>query len=343
MALVIRNINKFFGPLKALDNVSLKIENGALVCFLGPSGCGKTTLLRVISGLELPDSGSILVDDLNMSTVPARNRNFGMVFQSYSLFPNLTIAANVAYGLECRKWSRSDIVLRVDNMLSLVHLEDQAHKYPHQLSGGQQQRVALARALAPRPSVLLLDEPLSALDAKVREELREEIKTLQQRLKITTIMVTHDQEEALTMADRIMVMKDGKVMQTGTPMDIYRRPENPFVAQFIGRMNIVPADMGIETSSNGGPKGSRAKTLGIRPENIGLSDDPGSEIKLRGIIQRVSRLGNLTRVKISLSNNNGHDPITIVSEIQGPGQDMRIGAEKSLKIDPETVRVLEWE
>ncbi len=342
MALEVRNINKSFGTIKALDNVSLKIENGTLVCFLGPSGCGKTTLLRVISGLEPSDSGSIFVNDQNMSTIPARNRNFGMVFQSYSLFPNLTIAANVAYGLECRKWSRSDTALRVDNMLSLVHLEDQAHKYPHQLSGGQQQRVALARALAPRPSVLLLDEPLSALDAKVREELREEIKTLQQRLKITTIMVTHDQEEALTMADRIMVMEDGKVMQTGTPMDIYRHPENPFVAQFIGRMNIVPADMGILFSSNGGPKGARAKILGIRPENIGLPDHPGPENKLTGTVQRISRLGNLTRVKISLNNDNSHDPVTIISEIQGFGQDIHIGEERALVIDPQTVRVLEW-
>ncbi len=341
MTLEIRNINKSFGTIKALDNVSLTIENGSLVCFLGPSGCGKTTLLRVISGLEMPDSGSILVDDQNLSTVPARNRNFGMVFQSYSLFPNLTIAANVAYGLECRGWPKSDIALRVDNMLSLVHLEDQAHKYPHQLSGGQQQRVALARALAPRPAVLLLDEPLSALDAKVREELREEIKTLQQRLKITAIMVTHDQEEALTMADRIMVMKDGKVMQTGAPMDIYSQPENPFVAQFIGRMNIVPADLGIRFSSNGMPRGARAKVLGIRPENIGLTDDPGPEKGLTGTVQRISRLGNLTRVKISL-NNNGHQPVAITSEIQGFGQDIRIGEKRTLVIDPQTVRVLEW-
>ncbi|MFN2342617.1 MAG: ABC transporter ATP-binding protein [Desulfonatronovibrio sp.] len=342
MVLEIRNINKFFGPIKALDNVSLTIENGSLVCFLGPSGCGKTTLLRVISGLELPDSGSIIVNEQNMSSIPARNRNFGMVFQSYSLFPNMTIASNIAYGLESRKWTKSDIALRVDNMLNLVHLEDQAHKYPHQLSGGQQQRVALARALAPRPAVLLLDEPLSALDAKVREELREEIKTLQQRLKITTIMVTHDQEEAMTMADKIMVMKDGKVMQTGTPMDIYRRPENPFVAQFIGRMNIVPADLGLDVPSNGSPKGSRPKTLGIRPENIVLYDDPGSEIKLTGIIEQISSLGNLTRVKISLKNRNGQGPLSIVSEIQGSGPDMQIGKEKALAIDPQTIRVLEW-
>lgn len=342
MSLEIRDINKSFGRIKALDNVSLTIDNGALVCFLGPSGCGKTTLLRVISGLELPDSGVILVNGQNMSAVPARNRNFGMVFQSYSLFPNLSIAANVAYGLECRRWSKADIAQRVNNMLGLVHLEDQSHKFPHQLSGGQQQRVALARALAPKPSVLLLDEPLSALDAKVREELREEIKTLQRSLNITTIMVTHDQEEALTMADRIMVMKDGKVMQTGAPMDIYHRPENSFVAQFIGRMNIVPASTGIPFLSNDDPKGAGANILGIRPENIQMSDDPGSNGELTGVVERISRLGNLTRFKISLQNQNGSGPVTVVSEVQGSNHDLQVGVQKVLKINPETVRVLEW-
>jgi iron(III) transport system ATP-binding protein len=343
MALEIHNISKSFSRIKALDNVSLTIENGSLVCFLGPSGCGKTTLLRVISGLEPSDSGSIFLDNHNLSSVPARNRNFGMVFQSYSLFPNMSIAANVAYGLECRKWLKSDIQLRVKNMLSLVHLEDQAKKYPHQLSGGQQQRVALARALAPRPSILLLDEPLSALDARVREELREEIKSLQQRLKITTVMVTHDQEEALTMADRIMVMRDGKVMQVGTPMDIYRKPENPFVAQFIGRMNIIPANSGIPFSRNGNPEWANAKTLGIRPEDVSLSGDTAADPHLTGIVERISRLGNLTRVSLKINSNNGHDLIRIVSEIQGPGQDLEIGKTSAIEISPQAVRVLEWE
>ncbi len=341
MPLDIRNVGKSFGRIKALDDVSLSIGTGELICFLGPSGCGKTTLLRVIAGLERPDSGTVLLDNQDLSTVPARKRNFGMVFQSYTLFPNMTIWANIAYGLECRKWSKKDTALQVNKMLSLVHLEDQAHKYPHQLSGGQQQRVALARALAPGPSVLLLDEPLSALDAKVREELREEIKTLQQRLEITTIMVTHDQEEALTMADRIMVMKDGRVMQTGTPMEIYQLPENPFVAQFIGRMNIVPADIGIPFSSNGGFKGPTPKTLGIRPENIHLLDPPEAEETLIGVVDRILRLGNVTRVKITLKKRSGHDPITLVSEVQGSGRDLHIGEELSLVIDPETVRVLE--
>lgn len=341
MTLEIHDINKSFGRIKALDNVSMSMEKGSLVCFLGPSGCGKTTLLRIISGLELPDSGSIKLDGFNMSTVPARNRNFGMVFQSYSLFPNMTIAANVAYGLECRKWNKSDMALRVQKMLNMVHLEDQAKKFPHQLSGGQQQRVALARALAPRPSVLLLDEPLSALDARVREELRDEIRSLQQRLKITTIMVTHDQEEALTMADQIMVMKDGKLMQMGSPMDLYLKPANPFVAQFIGRMNIVPADMGIEYSSNGYSPGQSPKILGFRPEAVRLSDHNRERHALKGKVERISRLGHLTRVTLNVTNNGG-PPIKVTSEIQGPGQTLETGSVRYINISPDTVRVLEW-
>ncbi|HEY3459552.1 MAG TPA: ATP-binding cassette domain-containing protein, partial [Casimicrobiaceae bacterium] len=228
MYLTLRGIRKSFDGLVALDDVSLDVDAGEFVCFLGPSGCGKTTLLRIIAGLEAADTADIRIAERNLADIPARERNFGIVFQSYSLFPNMTVARNIAYGLECRKWARGDVRRRVDEMLALVNLADHAGKLPHQLSGGQQQRVAIARAIAPNPAVLLLDEPLSALDAKVREELRAEIKDLLSRLRITTIMVTHDQHEAMEVADRIVVMNQGRIEQTGRPVELYERPANRF-------------------------------------------------------------------------------------------------------------------
>ena len=220
----VEGVTKRFGAFAALDNVSLAVEQGKLVCFLGPSGCGKTTLLRVIAGLETQDAGRIEIGGRDVTPLPPSQRDFGIVFQSYALFPNLTVAQNVGYGLVNRRKPRKEIKARVAELLTLVGLPEQTSKYPVQLSGGQQQRVALARALASSPSLLLLDEPLSALDARVRVRLRDEIKSLQRRLGITTIMVTHDQEEALAMADRIVVMNRGLVEQVGSPADIYARP-----------------------------------------------------------------------------------------------------------------------
>ena len=237
----IRNLTKRFGNFTALDDVSLDIHQGELICFLGPSGCGKTTLLRAISGLDIQTHGTVEQDGRNISVLPPAKRDFGIVFQSYALFQNLTVARNIAYGLENRKQPRAMIQQRVKELLELIGLPDSGHKYPSQLSGGQQQRVALARALAVSPGLLLLDEPLSALDAKVRVYLREEIKTLQRRLGITTIMITHDQEEAISMADRIVVMRDGTIEQIGTPLEIYHQPASLFVAEFIGAMNLLPA------------------------------------------------------------------------------------------------------
>jgi iron(III) transport system ATP-binding protein len=237
--LVVRNVSKMFGRFQALRDVSLTVRRGEFMSFLGPSGCGKTTLLRAISGLDPQTTGSIHQAGRDISRLPPGERDFGIVFQSYALFPNLTIAANVAYGLRGRKMDRKAIAERVASLLETVGLADQGTKYPSQLSGGQQQRVALARALAPSPGLLLLDEPLSALDARVRARLRGEIRDLQQRLGITTIMVTHDQEEALTMADRIVVMNTGVIDQVGTPMEIYGRPETLFVADFIGKINCL--------------------------------------------------------------------------------------------------------
>jgi iron(III) transport system ATP-binding protein len=237
--LSVRNVTKEFGTFKALDDVSLDIFAGEFVAFLGPSGCGKTTLLRAISGLDVQTRGEIWQDGRDVSRLPVGRRDFGIVFQSYALFPNLTIDDNVAYGLVATGRPRAAIQARVKELLELVGLGDQGGKYPAQLSGGQQQRVALARALALSPGLLLLDEPLSALDARVRARLRGEIRDLQKRLGVTTIMVTHDQEEALTMADRIVVMNRGRIDQIGAPAEIYGRPATPFVADFIGKMNFL--------------------------------------------------------------------------------------------------------
>ena len=239
----IDKLRKTFGDFVALDAVSLAVYEGEFVCFLGPSGCGKTTFLRAIAGLDIQTAGTVHQAGRDISALPPSARDFGIVFQSYALFPNLTVAKNIAFGLEnkkgAKKLTRDDIKNRVEELLALVNLPEQGDKYPAQLSGGEQQRVALTRALATSPGLLLLDEPLSALDAKVRTHLRHEMKALQRRLGVTTIMVTHDQEEALTMADRIVVMNHGVIEQVGTPTEIYRRPQTWFVADFIGAMNQV--------------------------------------------------------------------------------------------------------
>jgi iron(III) transport system ATP-binding protein len=276
----IEGLTKMFGAFTALKDVGLDVYDGEFVCFLGPSGCGKTTLLRCIAGLDIQTSGQIVQNGKDVSTLPPSARDFGIVFQSYALFPNLTVHRNLAYGLENRRMKRADIKNRVAELLDLVSLEGQDQKYPAQLSGGQQQRVALARALATSPGLLLLDEPLSALDAKVRVHLRHEVRELQRRLGIPTIMVTHDQEEALTMADRIVVMDDGIIVQVGTPIEIYRAPATPFVADFVGTMNFLPAvvlgprrvrlgDIELDCANglNGLGQGS-AVTLCVRPEDL---------------------------------------------------------------------------
>lgn len=276
--LSIQDLWKAFGNFLALRDISLDINEGEFICFLGPSGCGKTTLLRAIAGLDLQTKGTVMQDGKDVSNLPPSERDFGIVFQSYALFPNLTIEKNVAFGLENTGRSKSEIAVRVAELLKLVGLPDQGRKYPAQLSGGQQQRIALARAIATNPGLLLLDEPLSALDAKVRVHLRHEIKELQRKLGVTTVMVTHDQEEALAMADRIVVMNHGVIEQVGTPTEIYRHPANLFVADFIGEMNQLPATAGdAETLELGGStlrceahdlqKGARI-VAAVRPEDI---------------------------------------------------------------------------
>ncbi|SOY66622.1 putative 2-aminoethylphosphonate ABC transporter ATP-binding protein [Cupriavidus taiwanensis] len=243
--LSLKGIHKRFGgssgAFVALHNIDLDVRQGELLCFLGPSGCGKTTLLRIIAGLESQNAGTIHQGGRDISTLPPMERYYGIVFQSYALFPNLTVADNVAYGLVNRRMPRDRRRARVAELLTLVGLPDRGDQYPAQLSGGQQQRVAIARALATSPGLLLLDEPLSALDARVRVRLRSEIRALQQRLNITTILVTHDQEEALSMADRIVVMNQGAIEQVGTPAQVYQRPATPFAADFVGKTNMLGA------------------------------------------------------------------------------------------------------
>ena len=269
--LVIRNVTKRFGSFLALDDVSLDVYRGEFVSFLGPSGCGKTTLLRAISGLDIQNTGAIEQDGRDISRLPVGARDFGIVFQSYALFPNLNVRDNVAYGLVSEGLPREEINRRVTALLALVGLPEQARKYPIQLSGGQQQRVALARALALSPGLLLLDEPLSALDARVRARLRGEIRDLQGRLGITTIMVTHDQEEALTMSDRIVVMNAGRIEQVGTPGEIYGRPATPFVADFVGRMNFLEGRILDDTRID--VRGATLMIRGADPVRAGHAGD----------------------------------------------------------------------
>jgi len=283
--LEVRNLHKRFGEFTALGDISLDIAEGEFICFLGPSGCGKTTLLRAIAGLDPQSSGTIRQKGKDVSALPPAQRDFGIVFQSYALFPNLTVVDNVGYGLVSRRQGRAEIAKRVQELLALVGLPDSGAKYPAQLSGGQQQRVALARALATSPGLLLLDEPLSALDARVRVRLRHEIKALQRRLGVTTIMVTHDQEEALTMADRIVVMNHGAIDQVGTPQEIYRNPTTSFVADFVGSMNFLSGklvardrvDVGgqsIACPVQEGLAAGTAVSLCIRPEDVRVRDLP---------------------------------------------------------------------
>ena len=246
--LEIQDLWKAFGQFIALKDISLDINKGEFVCFLGPSGCGKTTLLRAIAGLDIQSRGKVSQDGTDVSNLPPSERDFGIVFQSYALFPNLTIEKNIAFGLENTGVAKKQIAERVAELLELVGLPDQGKKYPAQLSGGQQQRIALARAIASKPGLLLLDEPLSALDAKVRVSLRHEIKELQRKLGVTTIMVTHDQEEGLSMGDRVVVMNHGVIEQIGTPTEIYRNPDSLFVADFIGEMNQFSATAATKES-----------------------------------------------------------------------------------------------
>jgi putative spermidine/putrescine transport system ATP-binding protein len=309
---VLSKLTCVFGSALALDGLSLDIGPGEFLALLGPSGCGKTTALRILAGFQEATSGRVLVDGRDISSVPAQKRGMGMVFQSYSLFPNMTALDNVAFGLRLRKIGPGERRSKAMALLEMVQLADRAGRYPHQLSGGQQQRVALARALAIEPRVLLLDEPLSALDAKVRVQLREEIRALQRRLSITTVFVTHDQDEALTMADRVAVMRGGHLEQVGAPAELYGSPETSFVAEFVGTMNRLPGRLtgggrvgvlGRELGARGtvgGLAGTEVDVL-VRPEDLVLSPAP----EAGGIVTSVTFRGAQSRVEVLLSADLG--------------------------------------
>ena len=309
--LTVTGLHKRFGSFTALGDIDLAIAEGEFVCFLGPSGCGKTTLLRAIAGLDPQTRGSIVQGGRDISGLPPGQRDYGIVFQSYALFPNLTVAQNVGYGLVNRRMKRPQIASRVAELLAMIGLPDSGPKFPAQLSGGQQQRVALARALATSPGLLLLDEPLSALDARVRLRLRGEIKELQRRLGVTTIMVTHDQEEAISVADRIVVMNHGNIEQVGTPDMIYRQPASLFVASFVGTMNFMTGELAasgraslrgldLAVTSNGMAAGSEC-TVCARPEDFIIRnvtrDTPNA---FEATIQSTEFLGAVVRARLQV-------------------------------------------
>jgi putative spermidine/putrescine transport system ATP-binding protein len=309
--LSLNGLSKHYGDFFAVREVSLTIADGEFLVLLGPSGCGKTTTLRMVAGFIEPSAGHVRLAGQDVTLLPPWKRNAGMVFQSYALFPHMTVAQNVAFGLEMRKLSRADIDRRVEETLALVRLGGYGGRLPRQLSGGQQQRVALARALAIRPDVLLLDEPLSNLDAKLRQEVRVEIRELQRQLGLTTVMVTHDQEEALTMADRLVVMNEGSVRQVGTQRDLYERPADRFVAGFVGRTTFLAgtveasgrfrSDGGLTLACGGGSPGRAV--LSLRPERveIGLQPRSGLDNSLSGTVEFVSYLGALIDIHVRLS------------------------------------------
>lgn len=294
-ALEFANVSKSFGDVNALIDFSIALEQGELVSLLGPSGCGKTTALRIAAGFETADTGSILLGSTNIIGLPAHERRMGMVFQSYSLFPHLNIRDNVSFGLRVRGVRNEARKKRADEMLDLVRLSDLGHRMPHQISGGQQQRVALARALATEPHVLLLDEPLSALDAKIRVEVRDEIRRLNRDLGVTTMFVTHDQDEAMSISDRICVMNSGMIEQVGSPRDVYDNPASSFVAHFVGSINSLP-------------KGN-TQTL-IRPENLVLTTHD-QNAQWRGAITDITFVGAFTKISVRLENDDA--PISVLA------------------------------
>jgi putative spermidine/putrescine transport system ATP-binding protein len=354
--LELQQLRKQFGEVTALKGIELDVSSGEFVSLLGPSGCGKTTALRIIAGFEQPTSGRVLIDGRDILGTPANKRDMGMVFQSYSLFPNMTAQENVGFGLKVRRTARAQRTKRATELLELVGLGEHIHRYPHQLSGGQQQRVALARALAIEPRVLLLDEPLSALDAKVRVQLREEIRRIQKELGITALYVTHDQEEALSISDRVVVLSQGQIEQVGPPAEIYGAPHTVFVATFIGTMNRIEGTVSADPLNGSGgfvesagvrlpvsaardlPGGERVLVL-IRPEVIELDrlDGNGSlpDHRLKGSVLSHTFLGSVTR--LSVSSSLGEFMVDVPS---AGALSLGVGTQVTLDWDAESPRLI---
>ena len=342
------------GEVLAVDDVNLEVKTGELVTILGPSGCGKTTTLRMIAGFEYPTSGSILIGDKDVAKIPPNKRGLSMVFQSYALFPHLSIYENVAYGLRVQKLPASEIRERTERALDLMQLTTMAKRYPSQVSGGQQQRIALARAIVIEPSVLLFDEPLSNLDAKLREYMRDELRKLQKRLGITSLYVTHDQSEAMAISDRVVIMKEGRIRQVGTPREIYAFPQSRFVADFMGKANFLEVEvLGIDGESAridiGGktfmvPRAGKARPnsgsalLVVRPEALRLISlsNAENEIPLRGCVDRFTYFGNIARYEVSTENG----PLLIESYNPDASSIFEEGDNVGVMIDFESVRLL---
>ena len=349
-------IHKDFGSFTALKGIDLDIAQGEFICFLGPSGCGKTTLLRIVAGLEVQTAGRIELAGRDISTLPPAERDYGIVFQSYALFPNLSVADNVAYGLVNRKVPRAQARARVAELLALVGLPGSEARFPAQLSGGQQQRIALARALATSPGLLLLDEPLSALDAIVRVKLRGEIRSLQRKLGVTTIMVTHDQEEAFAVADRIVVMNQGSIEQVGTAMQVYRDPATLFVADFVGRINTLPAtacEGGLRVGTQwlqcehasldlhgGGQASARELRVYLRPEDVlARPIAPGASNVFEGQIEKIEFMGPYCLVRVR-ADTLGAQAITVYLSLNYLAEaQLEVGSRLPLRLLPERMRV----
>ncbi|MFN8411330.1 MAG: ABC transporter ATP-binding protein [Anaerolineales bacterium] len=349
--LSISNVTKQFGDTVVVDNFNLDIEKGEFVSFLGPSGCGKTTTLRMVAGFEIPTSGKILLDGKDITDKAPNQRNVGMIFQSYALFPNMTVAQNIGFGLRIRKEPEDMVRQRVDEMIKLINLEKHVNKYPYQLSGGQQQRVSLARALANRPQVLLLDEPLSALDAKIRVSLRAEIRAIQKSLGITAIFVTHDQEEALSISDRIVVMNVGEMEQVGTPFEIYNFPKTRFVANFVGSLNTSDAEVidpasgvvsidGIHFTAAEGTaarkKGDKVK-IAIRPERLSFASEQKKANVVDCTIENIMFLGSVVRIQVKVGNTKFN-----MDTFNNPFLELpKIGSKEQVTCSKEAVLVLD--
>ena len=344
----LEGIQKNFGSFQALRDIHLSIAKGEFVCFLGPSGCGKTTLLRIIAGLETQTAGTVLQAGRDVSVLPPAERDYGIVFQSYALFPNLTVTENVAYGLVNRKVARRVIAERVEELLKLVGLPGSGPKFPAQLSGGQQQRVALARALATKPGLLLLDEPLSALDALERVRLRAEIRSLQNKLGVTTVMVTHDQEEALSVADRIVVMNHGVIEQVGTPMQVYRDPATPFVADFVGKINVLPGRLQPGRAVHIGQlrfeceldaDAGRDVKVYLRPEDLlARPIAPGDSNVFLADIEKIEFLGSYCHVGVRCVDL-GAQPLTVYLSLNYLAEHaLEVGSRLPLRVMPERMR-----
>lgn len=349
--LELTHIHKSFGASVAVEDFNLTVQQGEFVSFLGPSGCGKTTTLRMVAGFEIPTSGTITINGKDLTNVPPNQRHVGMVFQSYALFPNMTVAQNVGYGLKIAKKEKTFIDQRVGEMLSLIQMEKFANRYPYQLSGGQQQRVALARALAISPEVLLLDEPLSALDAKIRVSLRSEIRSIQQQLGITTIYVTHDQEEALSLSDRIVVMSQGKMEQVGTPFEIYNFPQTQFAANFVGSLNTAKAEVsdsakglvtvdGVQfitaTDIKSRKKGDAIR-ISIRPERFSFASEIKKDNVLDSTIENITFLGSVVRIQVKIGNSKFN-----MDTFNNPFLELpKIGSKEQVTCSKEAVLVLD--